>query len=154
MSKETTVFCKSSIIKNFSYCESDRVLTLVLENQSYRYLDVPKSLFEDMKNTSSKGKFFNNFIKNVYKFEVVSAKKKRNGPKFVVGDQVMVTKGHLKNRLGKIIHVSTWYSTWYDGEQRSRKLYEVKFLGGHLQLGSLPNKGIANLFSYELEMKK
>jgi hypothetical protein len=58
---------ESSNLAGFGYDPSSQTLTVQFKNNSkYNYFNVPENVFNEMKNASSKGKFFNQNIKGVY----------------------------------------------------------------------------------------
>ena len=60
---------ESSNIAGFCYTETDQVLTVEFNSGSrYNYYDVPESIYEEIKNADSKGKYLNAQIKGVYRY--------------------------------------------------------------------------------------
>jgi len=60
----------STVIKNFTYDEASATLTIVFTSgKVYKYLDVPHHIYQDMKQSFSKGIFFNTHIKDIYSFQ-------------------------------------------------------------------------------------
>jgi hypothetical protein len=65
-------FQNSSMLQSCDYDDEKCILTITFHKGSkdYRYADVSKPVYEDLKNAESSGKFFLNFIKPV--FELVT----------------------------------------------------------------------------------
>lgn len=64
----------STVIHHFSYEAKTAVLKITFQSGSrYAYQQVPKKVFRAFSIASSKGKYFNAFIKNVYAFEHLPA---------------------------------------------------------------------------------
>jgi hypothetical protein len=62
----------SSRIKKVGYIDSEATLIVVFKNNStYEYLSVPKSIYINLVNSRSAGKFFEQNIKGKYLFEKV-----------------------------------------------------------------------------------
>jgi hypothetical protein len=62
----------SSVISTYSYDEAKHILRVVfLSGMVYDYLDVPNKVYEQMKNSISKGGFLNRVIKNHYSFKKI-----------------------------------------------------------------------------------
>jgi hypothetical protein len=60
----------STVIKSFRYdTASSSLIIIFVSGLVYKYLHVPKEVYEQMKNSFSKGIFFNNHIKGIYDFE-------------------------------------------------------------------------------------
>lgn len=63
----------SSVISRYSYDEAKHILRVVfLSGMVYDYLDVPAKVYDQMKNSISKGSFLNRVIKVKYKFRKVN----------------------------------------------------------------------------------
>ncbi|MGV2826860.1 lysine--tRNA ligase [Myxosarcina sp. GI1(2024)] len=61
---------QSEAIKSFDYDENNQILKIVFANGSvYKYLDVPQSIYQELKQTSSIGQYFNSQIKNKFGFD-------------------------------------------------------------------------------------
>lgn len=61
-------FENSSSIQSCDYDDDNQILTVTfVRGKSYQYEDVPKSIYEDLKDAESPGKYFQSYIKNVYK---------------------------------------------------------------------------------------
>lgn len=61
-------FENSSSITSCDYDDENNVLTVEFtRGKSYQYADVPKSVYEDLKDAESPGKYFQSYIRNVYK---------------------------------------------------------------------------------------
>lgn len=56
---------ESSLIDAIAHVAGDLYVWLT-SNRLYRYRDVPPEVFEDFRSASSKGRYFNNFIKGRY----------------------------------------------------------------------------------------
>lgn len=58
----------SSAIKTISYDESTQVMqiTFTSQNQPYDFCNVPKHVFEGLLNASSKGTYYNTYIRDKY----------------------------------------------------------------------------------------
>jgi KTSC domain len=62
----------SSVIHHFIYNEATHSLRVFfLSGIAYDYMNVPKELYEKLRNALSKGKFLNTHIKGKYPFEKV-----------------------------------------------------------------------------------
>jgi hypothetical protein len=60
---------ESSSIARFGYDGSASILVVEFKKgYAYNYFDVPEALFEEMKNTASKGQFLADRIKGVYRY--------------------------------------------------------------------------------------
>lgn len=60
----------STVIRHFDYAEKSKTLTIIfLSGLIYRYKNVPVEIFKRLKIARSKGGFFNDNIKNKYKFK-------------------------------------------------------------------------------------
>lgn len=60
---------ESSTVAGFGYTNDRRVLTIEFKNGGkYNYFDVPEAVFEQLKNSASKGQFLASNIKNVYRY--------------------------------------------------------------------------------------
>lgn len=63
----------STVIQSFSHDENSQRLRVALLNGSiYDYLDVPVEVYREMKDSFSKGKFYNEQIKPHYAFEKIT----------------------------------------------------------------------------------
>lgn len=61
-------FENSSSIAACDYDDENNVLTVeFVRGKSYQYADVPYSVYEDLKDAESPGKYFQSYIRNVYK---------------------------------------------------------------------------------------
>lgn len=61
-------FENSNSIASCDYNDENNVLTVEFaRGKSYQYADVPKSVYEDLKDAESPGKYFQSYIRNVYK---------------------------------------------------------------------------------------
>lgn len=64
----------SSVISKYSYDEAKHILRVVfLSGMVYDYLDVPAKVYDQMKNSISKGGFLNRVIKAKYRFRRVNS---------------------------------------------------------------------------------
>lgn len=62
----------STVIRRFNYdSENARLYVTFLSGKVYAYLNVPESVYEEMKAAFSKGKFLNEEIKGKYAFEEI-----------------------------------------------------------------------------------
>jgi len=62
----------SSVIRRFRY--KDRVLEIeFVSGRRYRYFDVPEAIYRAMRNSPSKGEFFNLRVRNQFPFERISS---------------------------------------------------------------------------------
>jgi hypothetical protein len=62
----------SSVIDHFIYDEAKRRLRVFfISGIAYDYMNVPKDLYDKLRNAISKGKFLNKHIKGRYAFEKV-----------------------------------------------------------------------------------
>jgi hypothetical protein len=62
----------SSVIHHFIYDEAkSRLRVFFISGIAYDYLNVPKDMYEKLRNSISKGKFLNKQIKGKYSFEKV-----------------------------------------------------------------------------------
>jgi len=61
-------FENSSSLASCDYDDETQVLTVEFaRSKSYQYADVPKPVYEDLKDAESPGKYFQQYIKPVYK---------------------------------------------------------------------------------------
>lgn len=61
-------FENSNSIQSCDYDDENQVLTITfVRGKSYKYADVPKPVYEDLKDAESPGRYFQSYIKNVYK---------------------------------------------------------------------------------------
>lgn len=59
----------SSVIASYQYdAVAHQLKVIFLSGVIYVYKDVPESVYIKMKNTTSKGKFLNNYIKGKFEF--------------------------------------------------------------------------------------
>lgn len=64
---------QSVVIKSFDYDRNKQVLMIEFKNGSiYKYLDVPESVYKEMKETPSVGKYFNLNVKDKFGFDPVN----------------------------------------------------------------------------------
>jgi KTSC domain len=62
----------SSVIHHFNYDEANRRLRVYfISGIAYDYMNVPRDLYDKLRNAISKGKFLNKHIKGRYPFEKV-----------------------------------------------------------------------------------
>jgi len=84
---------ESSLIRFIGYDREKRTLAIAFHKQGWQqdriYVDVPISLFEEFKNSQSKGKFFLDNIKNKLK---TMAKGKNNQFDMIIDVRIDVTK--------------------------------------------------------------
>lgn len=65
---------ESSNIKQIGF-ENGTLKVEFQNGNSYKYLEVPKQLFEDLQKAESKGKFLNENIKGKYKYDKLQVTK-------------------------------------------------------------------------------
>lgn len=64
----------STVIRHYTYDEPSRELRILFQSgKRYVYQDVPKSTFEAMKASFSKGEYFNRHIRGQFSYTRVSA---------------------------------------------------------------------------------
>lgn len=63
--------CDSSCLEAYGYEEMALYLTFVKTGITYRYDGVPEDVFYGLQNASSKGQYFQKYIRNSYKGEKV-----------------------------------------------------------------------------------
>ncbi|SIO49821.1 KTSC domain-containing protein [Chitinophaga niabensis] len=62
----------STVIKRFTYdSKKARLYVTFLSGKVYAYLNVPESVYEEMKAALSKGKYLNEYVKGKYEFKAV-----------------------------------------------------------------------------------
>lgn len=62
----------SSVIDHFSYDPDLSILKITfVSGMIYKYADVPQQVYDEMNAEGSKGRYFNYFIKDRYKFKKV-----------------------------------------------------------------------------------
>jgi len=60
----------SSVINHFSYNADAKSLRITfVTGLVYQYKDVPQKVFNMLKSAGSKGRYFNHYIKDKYKFQ-------------------------------------------------------------------------------------
>lgn len=61
-------FHNSNMLRSCDYDEAEKILTITFTkgNKDYKYADVPKPIYEDLKAAESAGKFFLAYIKPVF----------------------------------------------------------------------------------------
>ena len=63
----------SSVIKHFSYDEQSGALKIIfVTGMVYVYQKVPAQIFEMLKIAGSKGRYFNHYIKDKFKFKKIA----------------------------------------------------------------------------------
>jgi hypothetical protein len=68
----------SSMISAFGYDEAEQVLDVAFHNTGvYRYCDVPKNVFEGLRDASSKGSYIRNMIIDMYDHEKKRGRSRR-----------------------------------------------------------------------------
>lgn len=61
-------FTNSSSIQSCDYDDENKILTVTfVRGKSYQYADVPRPVYEDLKDAESPGRYFQSYVKNVYK---------------------------------------------------------------------------------------
>jgi len=69
----------SSVIRRFRY--KDRVLEIeFVSGRRYRYFDVPETIYRAMRNSLSKGEFFNLRVRSRFPFERISSWTEKGTP--------------------------------------------------------------------------
>lgn len=62
----------STVISSFHYDEQTATLEVIfLTGSVYKYLHVPKKIFEAMKKATSKGSYLNRYIKGNFNYEKI-----------------------------------------------------------------------------------
>ncbi|NTE01222.1 KTSC domain-containing protein [Agrobacterium tumefaciens] len=62
----------SSVINSFSYHAESKILTIIfVSGYKYHYINVPQTVFNSFKSATSKGRYFNERIKNKFRFKKV-----------------------------------------------------------------------------------
>jgi hypothetical protein len=62
----------STVIASFHYSTEKKILTVIFTTgKVYDYLKVPEDVYSQMKNSFSKGIYFNEYIKGKYKYRKV-----------------------------------------------------------------------------------
>ena len=73
MNKLEIITVDSSAIEFAEYNNKDEYLTIYFKNKGlYRYLNVPHFYWRGLRESSSKGKFINNFVVNKFKFTKIN----------------------------------------------------------------------------------
>jgi hypothetical protein len=73
MNKVETIIVDSSAIEFAEYNNKNEYLTIYFKNEGlYRYLNVPRFYWRGLTESSSKGKFINNFVVNKFKFTKIN----------------------------------------------------------------------------------
>lgn len=63
----------SSVIRHFNYDEKSHTLKIVfVTGIEYHYQNVPEKIFHLLKIAGSKGRYFNHYIKDKFKFKKIS----------------------------------------------------------------------------------
>lgn len=63
----------SSVIKYFNYDEQSHTLKITfVTGLEYHYKQVPEKIFQMLKAAGSKGRYFNHYIKDKFKFKKVN----------------------------------------------------------------------------------
>jgi hypothetical protein len=63
----------SSVIRSYRYDPVEHQLDLVfVSGRRYRYYEVPEETYDAMRRAFSKGEFFNDFIRDQYRFALVN----------------------------------------------------------------------------------
>ena len=71
----------SSMIKSYEYNPDKEILILTFNNDmSYKYVSVPREIFLKFQHAQSYGKFFNEFIKGIYKSEKMEESNQPTNP--------------------------------------------------------------------------
>lgn len=62
----------STVIAGYTYNADAKILSILfVSGKIYHYKDVPEDVYKAMRASGSKGVFFNDFIRNVYEYELV-----------------------------------------------------------------------------------
>lgn len=73
MNKLETIIVDSSAIEFAEYNNKEKWLTIYFKNENlYRYSNVPHFYWRGLRESSSKGKFINNFIVKKFNFTKIS----------------------------------------------------------------------------------
>lgn len=70
MNNKNMIPVESSNLKSVSY-ENQDLYVLFHNGGFYKYLNVPENLYDQLLNASSKGKFLNEKIKKIFKYEKI-----------------------------------------------------------------------------------
>ena len=62
---------KSSDLDSVGYDEKNKMLAIKFHNGTYEYFGVPKEVFLGLLDASSKGKYFQEFIKYAYRYKKI-----------------------------------------------------------------------------------
>ena len=63
----------SSVIRSYRYDPVDHHLDVVfVSGRRYRYFEVPEETYDAMRRAFSKGEFFNDYIRDQYRFTLVN----------------------------------------------------------------------------------
>ena len=63
----------STVVSSFTYDAEKKILRIVfVTGMVYNYKNVPENIYHEMKNSFSKGIYFNQHVKNVFDFEKVN----------------------------------------------------------------------------------
>ena len=63
----------SSVIRSYSYDPVEHHLdVLFVSGRRYRYHDVPEEIYDEMRRSFSKGEFFNDRIRDQFRFSLVN----------------------------------------------------------------------------------
>ena len=59
----------STVIRSFAYNAPSKILTIMFTSgRRYSYYDVPPAIFDSMRGASSKGEFFNQHIRDRFRY--------------------------------------------------------------------------------------
>lgn len=68
----TRQLVSSSSIKSVGYDPDAKILEIELQRGGiYQYFEVPKRVYEDLINASSKGRYFTSYVRNEYRYRQV-----------------------------------------------------------------------------------
>lgn len=60
----------STVVSNFNYDVERKILRIIfVSGMIYDYKNVPENIYDSMKNSFSKGIYFNRYVKGIYEFE-------------------------------------------------------------------------------------
>lgn len=63
----------SSVIRHFKYDEQSHTLKIIfVTGMEYQYQNVPEKIFQMLKIAGSKGRYFNHYIKDKFKFKKIN----------------------------------------------------------------------------------
>lgn len=63
---------QSSNLDSVGYDEETKTLVIKFHHGKYKYFGVPKQIFLNLLNASSKGSYHADFIKNIYRYQKIN----------------------------------------------------------------------------------